>query len=125
MSKPIVVAVDPFREDPDPLAFAALLSELTGRRLVAVGAYLRAGVSLAAEPVVIENGVGGALAAMSSDLDVLVCGSRGYGTVKSVVLGSVSHALSRHSVCPLIVLPRGSARELEELVAAPAVKATR
>ena len=39
LPKPILVAVDPFREDPDPLAFAALLSELTGRRLVAVGAY--------------------------------------------------------------------------------------
>ena len=39
MTKPILIAVDPFREDPDPLAFAALLSRLTGRRLVAVGAY--------------------------------------------------------------------------------------
>ena len=39
MTKPILVAVDPFREDPDPLSLATLLGELTGRKLVAVGAY--------------------------------------------------------------------------------------
>ena len=72
--------------------------------------------TLAAEPVIIENGPGAALATMSSQVDVLVCGSRGYGPVKTVLLGSVSHALSRHARCPLIVLPRGSERALEELV---------
>ena len=72
--------------------------------------------ALAAEPVVIENGVARALETMSSQLDVLVCGSRGYGPVKMVLLGSVSRALSQHSRCPVIVLPRASGRELEELM---------
>ena len=79
--------------------------------------------ALAAEPVVIEDGVGDALASMSSQLDALVCGSRGYGPVKTVLLGSVSHALSRHSRCPLIVLPRASGRALETLVAEPIQRA--
>jgi nucleotide-binding universal stress UspA family protein len=75
--------------------------------------------ALAVEPVVIEDSAGPALATLSSQLDVLVCGSRGYGPVKTVLLGSVSHALSRHSRCPLIVLPRASGGALEGLVAEP------
>ena len=72
--------------------------------------------ALAAEAVVIENGAASALATMSSQVDILVCGSRGYGPVKTVLLGSVSHALSRHARCPLIVLPRDTERALDELV---------
>ena len=48
-----------------------------------------------------------ALAAASGDLDLLVCGSRGYGPVRRVLLGSVSRRLSHEARCPLIVLPRG------------------
>ena len=66
--------------------------------------------------MIIENGPAGALVTMSSQVDVLVCGSRGYGPVKTVLLGSVSQVLSRHARCPLIVLPRGSERALDELV---------
>jgi len=71
---------------------------------------------LEAQPVVVEDGGAAALATLSTRLDALVCGSRGYGPVKTVLLGSVSHALSRHSRCPLIVLPRGAENALEALV---------
>lgn len=74
---------------------------------------------LAAEPVVIENGIAAALETMSSQLDVLVCGSRSYGPVKTVLLGSVARALSQHSRCPLLVQPRGSEHTLEELMSEP------
>lgn len=47
-----------------------------------------------------------ALAEASADLDLLVLGSRGYGPVRTVLLGSVSRALVRHSACPVVVLPR-------------------
>jgi nucleotide-binding universal stress UspA family protein len=46
-----------------------------------------------------------ALAAASADLDLLVCGSRGYGPVRTVLLGGVSHALVRHAACPVLVVP--------------------
>jgi nucleotide-binding universal stress UspA family protein len=72
--------------------------------------------ALAAQPVIIENGAAAALATMSSQVDVLVCGSRGYGPVKTVLLGSVTHALSRHARCPLIVLPRGTEGTVDALV---------
>jgi nucleotide-binding universal stress UspA family protein len=68
------------------------------------------------EPIVIEDGVAAALATLSSELDVLICGSHGYGPLQTALHGSVSQALSRHSRCPLIVVPPGSGRTLEELM---------
>ena len=50
---------------------------------------------------------GEALTALSAELDLLVCGSRGYGPLRSVLLGSVSHAVVREASCPVIVVPRG------------------
>jgi nucleotide-binding universal stress UspA family protein len=44
-----------------------------------------------------------ALAAASADMDLLVCGSRGYGPVRTLMLGSTSHALVRQSACPVLV----------------------
>jgi nucleotide-binding universal stress UspA family protein len=40
-------------------------------------------------------------------VDLLVCGSRGYGPVRRVLLGTVSSALVRQSSVPLLVVPRG------------------
>jgi nucleotide-binding universal stress UspA family protein len=42
------------------------------------------------------------------DIDVLVCGSRGYGPVARVLLGGVSSRLVRRARSPLIVVPRGA-----------------
>jgi nucleotide-binding universal stress UspA family protein len=41
------------------------------------------------------------------DCDVLVCGSRGYGPVRRVLLGGVSSRVVRHSKVPVIIIPRG------------------
>lgn len=49
-----------------------------------------------------------ALAAASSDLDLLVCGSRGYGPARTLLLGGTSHALVRTAACPVVVVPPGS-----------------
>jgi nucleotide-binding universal stress UspA family protein len=46
------------------------------------------------------------LAAFGDQVDILVVGSRGYGPVKRLVLGSTSDYLERHARCPLLVLPR-------------------
>ena len=48
------------------------------------------------------------LADFSHAVDVLLVGSRGYGPVRAVLLGGISHALVRAAACPVIVLPRGS-----------------
>jgi nucleotide-binding universal stress UspA family protein len=37
-----------------------------------------------------------------------VVGSRGFGTLKTALLGSVSRSFSHSSECPLLVVPRGA-----------------
>jgi nucleotide-binding universal stress UspA family protein len=46
------------------------------------------------------------LAAFGDRVDILVVGSRGYGPVRRLMLGSTSAYLERHAHCPLLVLPR-------------------
>jgi len=41
-------------------------------------------------------------------LDLLVVGSRGYGPVRRLILGSVSASLAHTSPCPLLIAPRGA-----------------
>lgn len=48
------------------------------------------------------------LAAFGDQVDILVVGSRGYGPVKRLVLGSTSNYLARHARGPLLVLPRAA-----------------
>ena len=48
------------------------------------------------------------LAGESAGLDLLVVGSRGYGPLRAVLLGSVSSALVRSARSPLVVMPRGA-----------------
>ncbi len=48
------------------------------------------------------------LAAFGDELDLLVVGSRGYGPMRRLVLGSTSAYLERHARCSLVVLPRSA-----------------
>jgi nucleotide-binding universal stress UspA family protein len=75
-------------------------------------------VDVVAAPVV------GALASASEQWDVLVCGSRGYGPVRSVLLGSVSRGLTHAARCPLLVLTRGAEPPIESLFAGEAAATT-
>jgi nucleotide-binding universal stress UspA family protein len=56
------------------------------------------------------------LVPVSEHVDLLVCGSRGYGPVRAVLLGSVSAKLTAEARCPVIVLPRGVSAPLDELL---------
>jgi nucleotide-binding universal stress UspA family protein len=48
------------------------------------------------------------LAGLAADgVDLLVCGSRGYGPVRRVLLGGVSSRLVRDARLPVVVVPRG------------------
>jgi nucleotide-binding universal stress UspA family protein len=47
----------------------------------------------------------------SGGLDLLVVGSRGYGPLRAVLLGSVSSALVRSAASPLVVVPGAAAGE--------------
>lgn len=48
------------------------------------------------------------LVEQSDRLDLLVLGSRAYGPLRHVLLGSVSAPLMREAHCPVLVVPRGS-----------------
>jgi nucleotide-binding universal stress UspA family protein len=60
-----------------------------------------------------------ALVHVSEHLDLLVCGSRGYGPLRAVLLGGVSRRVVAEAHCPVIVLPRGVKAPLEALTTAP------
>ena len=53
---------------------------------------------------------------VSENLDLLICGSRGYGPLRTVVLGGVSRRVAAEGKCPVIVLPRGVESPLRALM---------
>jgi nucleotide-binding universal stress UspA family protein len=59
------------------------------------------GVAVYGEP-------GDELAGLSESVDLLVVGSRGYGSLGRLLSGSTSNYLAGHIDCPLLVLPRAS-----------------
>ena len=78
--------------------------------------FAAAGVPPELEPrkVLLEGSVVEALAALGpDDVDVLVCGSRGYGPARRVLLGGVSARLIRHARLPVAVVPRATTASAE------------
>ncbi len=59
------------------------------------------------EPALLEGDPAQTLAEHSEQLDLLVLGSRGYGPLRSVLLGSVSAQVIREAACAVVVIPRG------------------
>jgi nucleotide-binding universal stress UspA family protein len=55
----------------------------------------------------VEGSAVAELADATGDLDLLVMGSRGYGPVNRVLLGSVAAGVADRARCPVLVLPRG------------------
>ncbi len=74
----------------------AMLDEASSRMREMPGVEGRAVYGLAGEE----------LAAFGEQLDILVVGSRGYGPMRRLIIGSTSAYLQRHARCPLLVLPR-------------------
>lgn len=59
--------------------------------------------------VVVDDDVVDMLADVPGErVDLLVCGSRGYGPALQVLLGGVSSWIIRSAACPVIVVPRGA-----------------
>jgi nucleotide-binding universal stress UspA family protein len=59
--------------------------------------------------VINDRHPGKALLDASRDADLLVVGSRGHGGFPELTLGSVSHSVVLHAVCPVVVVPLRSA----------------
>ncbi|HEX7609452.1 MAG TPA: universal stress protein [Solirubrobacteraceae bacterium] len=58
-------------------------------------------------PEIVAGETVAALEKQSERLDLLVLGSRGYGPLARVLLGSVSRKLANRAHCPVLVVPRG------------------
>ena len=71
------------------------------------------GVSATAE--VRRGPVVATLAEASASLDLLVCGSRGYGAFHSSLAGGVSRGLAHAAACPLLLVPRRTAPQATAL----------
>lgn len=60
-------------------------------------------------PAIVDARVGDPaveLIAASHELDLIVCGSRGRGPLRAVLLGSVTERLLRDAACPVVIVPR-------------------
>ena len=70
-------------------------------------AYGRVPAGLEASGTVLRGPPAQSLAAACDDLDLMVCGSRGYGPLRRTLLGSTSRGLTANASCPVIILARG------------------
>jgi nucleotide-binding universal stress UspA family protein len=101
--------------------FGKSLQDVEGEYKLLAERQLRSAVAELGDGVEIEiDALAGdpadTLLELSRRLDLLVCGSRGYGPLRAVLLGSVSRRLAAEARCPVVVLPRGAMSPLEELM---------
>jgi nucleotide-binding universal stress UspA family protein len=101
---------------PPPRAHA-----LEGRHRAAVEAALKRALEALAPGVEVELEIhvedpADVLLRVSAHVDLLVCGSRGYGPLRSVLLGGVSRRVVDGAQCPVLVLPREARSPLEALL---------
>ena len=96
--------------------FAEIGSALRAHAEEAVQAETADAGDVRVEPDVSVQDPGDFLVAASKHLDLLVCGSRGYGPKRAVLLGGVSRRLTAEAHCPVVVLARGTEEGLEMLL---------
>jgi nucleotide-binding universal stress UspA family protein len=75
------------------------------------------GDDIAIQADVLVGDAADVLVELSAHFDLLVCGARGYGPLRAVLLGGVSRRVAVEARCPVIVLPRGEYAPLEALLA--------
>ena len=68
------------------------------------------------ERCVAEGHVAEQVALHSEDVDLLVIGSRGYGPLRRVVVGSATGKILEAVTCPVLVVPRRTADEVDDAI---------
>ncbi|HEX5924011.1 MAG TPA: universal stress protein [Baekduia sp.] len=58
------------------------------------------------EPSAVVGSTAEKLNALAGEVDLLVCGSRGWGAIRRTVLGSTADRLIHQAPCPVLVVPR-------------------
>jgi nucleotide-binding universal stress UspA family protein len=108
-------------EAPAEGQFGKDVEDVEGEYMVQAQRQARAAVSELGDdvPVEVEAMIGDPveiLAGLTSHLDLLVCGSRGYGPLRAVLLGSVARRVAENARCPVIVVPRGIHAAFESML---------
>jgi nucleotide-binding universal stress UspA family protein len=78
---------------------------------------------LEVEPDVLFQDTADGLVAASERLDLLVMGSAAHGPGRFVALGGVARKVTAHACCPVLVLPRDAADQIDALVPGTGAKA--
>lgn len=99
---PLVVLPHPIGATVPP---AEGMDEATAQALASVVEPVAAAGGVEVAQVVGRGAPARALLAEAADADLLVVGTRGRGTVASVLLGSVSRAVAAAAPCPVAVVP--------------------
>jgi nucleotide-binding universal stress UspA family protein len=97
----------------DPLYQHVLSDEIeNGRTALAEAVDLADAAGVAATAELVEGDAPDALllVARSRGADLIVVGSRGLGSIRGALLGSVSRAVTKHAELPVLVVKREAAR---------------
>jgi nucleotide-binding universal stress UspA family protein len=98
---------------PDRVGVGLDAAQAAARRTLRVAVEQLAGGVPASTKVVVGHAPD-SLIALSTEVDLLVCGSRAYGPTD--LLGSVTRRLTRFANCPVIIVPRGAERSIQRLL---------
>ena len=104
--KPIAYDVPPGSEPRAAIAYNDTLRERASEALDAAVAKIEG--EPRAEAFFAVGDPAEILVEASEQLDLLLVGSRGYGPLRSVVVGGVAGRVVREAACPVIVLPRSA-----------------
>lgn len=77
----------------------------------AVHAENNSGLAAPVETILAHGSAAAALLEIAVNADLLVVGARGLGGFSGLLLGSVSHQVSHHAPCPVVIVPPASAPE--------------
>ncbi len=110
------VAVNPVFWGPQLAEYLVSLVPLQDERMRALAESL----SVEATGSAVQATPGEALHQLSTRVDLLVCGSRGWGAAGRIAFGSTADRLVHHSPCPVLVVPRGGTAEAASTATADA-----
>jgi nucleotide-binding universal stress UspA family protein len=115
----VTVADVPYTHGPEfagNLGYASLKDVIGETAARTIDRAARAVGEMEVETRVADGGVAEAIARESADADLLVIGSRAYGPLRRVVLGSSTGKILRAATCPVLVVPRRTVEELDDAV---------